>query len=74
MRNHWKKVIFSDETKIEIGNNRRKVDERLRPNVMGCTRVVPGSKLQNEILSCSGAAFRIIYTHLYPFPMKAGGS
>ena len=36
VRNHWKKVIFSDETKIEIGNNRkvyvwRKVDERLRP-------------------------------------------
>jgi hypothetical protein len=22
VRNHWKKVIFSDETKIEIGNNR----------------------------------------------------
>ena len=36
VRNNWKKVIFSDETKIEIGNNRkvyvwRKVDERLRP-------------------------------------------
>jgi hypothetical protein len=36
VRNYWKKVIFSDETKIEIGNNRkvyvwRKVDERLRP-------------------------------------------
>jgi hypothetical protein len=35
VRNHWKKIIFSDETKIEIGNNRkvyvwRKVDERLR--------------------------------------------
>ena len=34
VRNHWKKVIFSDEMKIEIGNNRkvyvwRKVDERL---------------------------------------------
>ena len=33
VRNHWKKVIFSDEMKIEIGNNRkvyiwRKVDER----------------------------------------------
>jgi hypothetical protein len=23
VRNHWKKVIFSDETKIEIGNNRK---------------------------------------------------
>jgi hypothetical protein len=35
-----KKVIFSDETKIEIGNNRkvyvwRKVDERLRPECNG---------------------------------------
>ena len=44
VRNHWKKVIFIDETKIEIENNRkvyvwRKVDERLIPNVMGCTRV-----------------------------------
>ena len=40
VRNHWKKVIFSDETKIEIGNNRkvyvwRKVDERLRPECNG---------------------------------------
>ena len=40
MRNHWKKVIFSDETKIEIGNNRkvyvwRKVDDRLRPECNG---------------------------------------
>jgi hypothetical protein len=39
-RNHWKKVIFSDEMKIEIGNNRkvyawRKVDERLRPECNG---------------------------------------
>ena len=36
----WTKVIFSDETKIEIGNNRkvyvwRKVDERLRPECIG---------------------------------------
>ena len=23
VRNHWKKGIFSDETKIEIGNNRK---------------------------------------------------
>jgi hypothetical protein len=23
VRNHWKKVILSDETKIEIGNNRK---------------------------------------------------
>jgi hypothetical protein len=58
VRNHWKKVIFIDETKIEIGNNRkvyvwRKVDERLIPE---CN----GSKLQNEIMSCSGAAFRIM--------------
>jgi hypothetical protein len=34
------KIIFSDETKIEIGNNRkvyvwRKVDERLRPECNG---------------------------------------
>jgi hypothetical protein len=40
VRNHWKKVIVSDETKIEIGNNRkvyawRKVDERLRPECNG---------------------------------------
>ena len=40
VRNHWKKVIFSDEMKIEIGNNRkvyvwRKVDERLRPECNG---------------------------------------
>ena len=40
VRNHWKKVIFSDETKIEIGNNRkvyvwRKVDDRLRPECNG---------------------------------------
>jgi hypothetical protein len=40
VRNHWKKVIFSDETKIEIGNNRkvyvwRKVNERLRPECNG---------------------------------------
>jgi hypothetical protein len=40
VRNHWKKVIFSDETKIEIGNNRkvyvwRKVDEKLRPECNG---------------------------------------
>jgi hypothetical protein len=40
VRNHWKKVIFSDETKIEIGNKRkvyalRKVDERLRPECNG---------------------------------------
>jgi hypothetical protein len=40
VRNHWKKVIFSDETKIEIGNNRkvyvwRKVDERLRSECNG---------------------------------------
>jgi hypothetical protein len=39
--NHWKKVIFSDETNIEIGNNMkvyvwRKVDERLRPVCNGC--------------------------------------
>jgi hypothetical protein len=37
---HWKKVIFSDETKIEIGNTSkvyawRKVDERLRPECNG---------------------------------------
>jgi hypothetical protein len=41
VRNHWKKVIFSDETNIEIGNNRkvyvwRKVDARLRPECNGC--------------------------------------
>jgi transposase len=41
VRNHWKKVIFSDETNIEIGNNMkvyvwRKVDERLRPECNGC--------------------------------------
>jgi hypothetical protein len=40
VRNHWTKVIFSDETKIEIGNNRkvyvwRKVDDRLRPECNG---------------------------------------
>jgi hypothetical protein len=40
VRNHWKKVIFSDETKIEIGNNRKvyawhTVDERLRPECNG---------------------------------------
>ena len=40
VRNHWKNVIFSDETKIEIGNNRkvyvwRNVDERLRPECNG---------------------------------------
>jgi adenine specific DNA methylase Mod len=40
VRNHWKKVIVSDETKIEIGNNRkvyawRRVDERLRPECDG---------------------------------------
>ena len=40
VRNHWKQVIFSDETKIEIGNNRKvyawcKVDERLRPECNG---------------------------------------
>jgi hypothetical protein len=40
VRNHWKNVMFSDETKIEIGNNRkdyawRKVDERLRPECNG---------------------------------------
>ena len=40
VRNHWQKVIFSDETKIEIGNNSkfyvwRKVDERLSPECNG---------------------------------------
>ena len=40
VRNRWKKVIFSDETKIEVRNNRevyvwRKVDERLRPECNG---------------------------------------
>ena len=56
MRNHWKKVIVSDETKIEIGNNRkvyawRKVDERLRPE---CNVEIT----KRNSLSCSGAAFR----------------
>ena len=62
VRNHWKKVIFSDETKIEIGNNRkvyvwRKVDEKLRPE---CNGFYQGRNYKRNSLSCSGAAFRIM--------------
>jgi hypothetical protein len=59
VRNHWKKVIFSDETKIEIGNNRkvyawRKVDDRLRPE---CNGLYQGRNYKTKF---SGAAFRIM--------------
>jgi hypothetical protein len=64
-----KKVIFSDETKIEIGNNRkvyawRKVDDRFRPECNG--------KLQNEILCHILRLSNVIYSSLnfcfYNFP------
>lgn len=40
VRENWSRVIFSDETKIMLGNNnkiyvRRKPDERLRPECLG---------------------------------------
>ena len=43
VQNQWKKVIFSDETKIEIGNDQkvyvwRKSNERLRPECNGMYR------------------------------------
>lgn len=38
--NHWFSIIFSDETKIMLGNNNkiyvwRKADEKLRPECLG---------------------------------------
>jgi hypothetical protein len=50
VRNHWKKVIFSDETKIDIGNNRkvyawRKVDEKLRPE---CNELYQGRNYKTK--------------------------
>jgi hypothetical protein len=66
VRNHWKKVIFSDETKIEIGNNRkvyawRKVDEILRPECNGLAKcwAMTGHKLSSKMF---------IYFSLFKLP------